>query len=99
MLEGLAANAESGEPGGLSPGSVDLGRANDKLRGAAGHDDKAGEEGQAKADKPARQPSLRKPAPPNLRRIENLNPGAKRAAELPLSAGPSGSVSATTSRR
>lgn len=71
FLDALAANVTSDEAGAASAGTDDLSRANDKLRGAAGVDDKAGNQAQAKRDKPPKQPPLRQPAPPKLRRIDN----------------------------
>ena len=64
FLESLEAMSEE------ATGGAEAKEADQKLRGSSGIDEKKEE----KQTKPAKQPSLRKPAPPHLRRIENLIP-------------------------
>ena len=63
-------------------GAPDLGDANDKLRGASGID--ATSNGEAPAERPAKQPPLRKPPPAHLPRVDN--PIKVPAAERPCPA-------------
>ena len=60
----------------------DLGEANDRLRGASGID--ARPDGEAPAERPAKQPALRKPPPAHLPRVDN--PIEVPAAERPCPA-------------
>lgn len=66
FLDALAAEGD----GAAGTSAPDLGQANDQLRAASGIDGKAAGNAQ-RAERPARQPPLRKPAPPHLPRIPN----------------------------
>ena len=56
----------------------DLGEANDRLRGASGID--ARPDGEAPAERPAKQPALRKPPPAHLPRRRSMTTCSRRAS-------------------